>query len=134
MILRTSSSLLSSFVFDKRVGNTDIHIIMYYLNVGFIKATVNFFYFLVFDLRVFLWYIVRIWFWDEHFHVRGTLNREVLFVPNTAKPRRWRSGLERSPRKRKIGCSNPSSDKPKSFKQVVTAPLPNDKIRWECHV
>ena len=28
--------------------------------------------------------------------------------------------LERSPRKRKVGCSNPSRDRPKSIKQVVT--------------
>ena len=41
------------------------------------------------------------------------------------KPRRWRSGLKRSPRKWKFGCSNPSRDSPKSEKQAVTAPLPN---------
>ena len=29
-------------------------------------------------------------------------------------PRRWRSGLERSPRKRKVRCSNPSRDRTKS--------------------
>ena len=29
------------------------------------------------------------------------------------------------PCKRKVGCSNPSWDRPKSLKQVVTAPLPN---------
>ena len=40
-------------------------------------------------------------------------------------PRRWRSRLERSPRKRKFGCSNPSRDRPKSQNQVVTAALPN---------
>ena len=40
-------------------------------------------------------------------------------------PRRWRSGLERSPRKRKVGCSNPGRKRPKSLKQIVTAPLPN---------
>ena len=28
-------------------------------------------------------------------------------------------------RKRKFGCSNPSRERPKSLKQVVTAPLPN---------
>lgn len=33
------------------------------------------------------------------------------------------SGLERSPRKRKSGYSNPSRDRPKSFKPVVTDPL-----------
>ena len=49
-----------------------------------------------------------------------------LFVP----PRRWRSRLERYwPRKRKVGCLNPSHDKPMSFKQVVTT-LGN---RRECH-
>ena len=34
-------------------------------------------------------------------------------------------GLERSPRKRKVSCLNPRRDRPKSFKQVVTAPLRN---------
>ena len=28
-------------------------------------------------------------------------------------------------RKRKVGCSNPSRERPKSLKQVMTAPLPN---------
>ena len=38
----------------------------------------------------------------------------------------WRSGLECSPCKRKVGCSNPSRDRPiKLLKQVVTAPPPN---------
>ena len=32
-------------------------------------------------------------------------------------PRRWRSGLERSPRKRKVVCSNPSRDRPKLKKK-----------------
>ena len=40
-------------------------------------------------------------------------------------PRRWRSGLDRSHRMRKVGCSNPNRDRPKSLKQVVTAPLLN---------
>ena len=31
----------------------------------------------------------------------------------------------RSPGKRKVGCSNPSCDRPKSLKQVVTDPMPN---------
>ena len=35
------------------------------------------------------------------------------FTP-TCRPRGWRSGLERWPRKRKVGCSNPSRDRPKS--------------------
>ena len=34
-----------------------------------------------------------------------------------AQPWRWHSGLERSTRKRKVGCSNPSRDRPKSLKQ-----------------
>ena len=41
------------------------------------------------------------------------------------RPPLWRSGLERSPRKRKFGCSNPSRDRPKSLNRKVTAPLPN---------
>ena len=36
-------------------------------------------------------------------------------------------------RKRKVGCSNPSRDRPKSLKQVVTAPLPNAWHQCECH-
>ena len=36
----------------------------------------------------------------------------------------FRRGLEHLPHKRKIGCSNPSRDRPKLRKQVVTAPLP----------
>ena len=34
----------------------------------------------------------------------------TLFV--TYQPQLWRSGLERSLRKRKVGCSNPSHDRP----------------------
>ena len=44
------------------------------------------------------------------------------------KTRRWCSGLESSPRKRKVWCSNPYVHSPKSLKQVVTAPLTS-----ECH-
>ena len=33
--------------------------------------------------------------------------------------------VERSPRMRKVGCSNPGRDRPKSLTQVVTVPLPN---------
>ena len=43
-------------------------------------------------------------------------------------PHRWRSGLERSPRKLKVGCLNPTlrRDRPKwVVKQVVPAPLSN---------
>ena len=42
-----------------------------------------------------------------------------------AKPRRWRSGLERWPRVRNVRRSNPSRDRPKSLKRVETAPLLN---------
>ena len=37
----------------------------------------------------------------------------------------WRSRLERWSSKRKVGCSNPSRDEPKSLKQAMTAPLQN---------
>ena len=47
------------------------------------------------------------------------LNIKVLFH-YINRPWRWRSGLER-----KVRCSNPSSDRPRSLKQVVTAPLLN---------
>ena len=46
-------------------------------------------------------------------------------VLSSLEPRWWRSGLERSLSIWKVGCSNPSRDRPKSYKQVVTAPLPN---------
>ena len=36
-------------------------------------------------------------------------------------------------RKRKVGCSNPSRERPKSLKQVMTAPLPNAWHQCECH-
>ena len=36
-------------------------------------------------------------------------------------------------RKRKVWCSNPSRDIPKTQKQVVTAPFLNARNRWECH-
>ena len=42
-------------------------------------------------------------------------------------PRRWHSWLKRSPRKRNVGCSNPSRDRHKSLKQVVTAPPLNTR-------
>ena len=44
---------------------------------------------------------------------------------STALPRRWRRGSERSACKHMVGSSNPSSNRPESLKQVVTAPLPN---------
>ena len=40
----------------------------------------------------------------------------------------WRSRLDRSSRKGKIGCSNLSRDRSKSLTQVLTDPLPN--ARW----
>ena len=46
---------------------------------------------------------------------------------STSEPTRWRSQLERSPRMRKVGCSNPSHDRPKSSKQVVIDSLLNAK-------
>ena len=51
----------------------------------------------------------------------------ILLAFRWGQPRRWRSGLERSPLKRKVGCSNPSFNRPKSLKQVVTAPLTNTR-------
>ena len=47
------------------------------------------------------------------------------FIENTrfVAPSRWRSRLERSPCMRKVGCPNPNRDRPKLYKQVVTATL-----------
>ena len=54
-----------------------------------------------------------------------SLKENIMFVPTSSNlARRWRIRLERLPRKRKTGCSNPSSDWPKSLKQVETATLP----------
>ena len=39
----------------------------------------------------------------------------------------WLSLLEHSSRMWKVGFSNPSHDRPKWYKQVVTAPLPNTR-------
>ena len=49
------------------------------------------------------------------------VSRDLHYI----QPRRWRNGLERSPRKRMLGCSNPIRDRPKVVKHVVTALLPN---------
>ena len=38
----------------------------------------------------------------------------IYFIRKKQQPQRWRSGLERSPRKRKVWYSNSSSDRPKS--------------------
>ena len=40
-------------------------------------------------------------------------------------PLRWRSRLQRSSRIREVWCSNSSRDRPTSYKQVLTTPLPN---------
>ena len=54
----------------------------------------------------------------------------IVILSSFVPPRQWRSRLERYwPRKRKVGCLNPSHDRPMSFKQVVTT-LGN---RRECH-
>ena len=52
-------------------------------------------------------------------------NDKVSICILSVEPTRWRSPLERAPRMRKFGCSNPSHGRPKSEKQVVTAPLLN---------
>ena len=58
--------------------------------------------------------ITNPWEWIAQFDITNGL------------PRRWRSELDRSPRKRKVGCSNPSRDRLKSVvKQVVTVSLLN---------
>ena len=57
--------------------------------------------------------------------VKSSAITKQLLIIVIKKPRRCRIGLERSPRKRKVECSNPRRDKLKSLKQVVTAPLPN---------
>ena len=49
----------------------------------------------------------------------------IKYVQTRIKLRRWRSQVERSPRMRKIGCSNPDRDRNTSLKQIVTAPLLN---------
>ena len=60
----------------------------------------------------------RIFFWtDTSTAVIYNVSLELPW------PRPWRSGIERSPRKQKIGCSNPSRDK--SLQPVVAASLPN---------
>ena len=51
----------------------------------------------------------------------------ISFIPvclvDTFKERQFT--FRNGPRKRKVGCSNPSRDIPKSLKQAVTAPLPS---------
>ena len=51
-----------------------------------------------------------------------------VYQMSTKQLRRWRSLLERSPRKRKVECSNSSSYRPNSYKTgtfILTAPLLN---------
>ena len=73
------------------------------------------------------------------FHETGVLGVYIMYYINQIQCKlwkllqRWRSGLERSPRKRKVGCSNPNRDRPKSLKQVMTAKLPNARHQGECH-
>ena len=58
------------------------------------------------------------------------LNKLESCLPKGRLPR-WRSRLECSPPMWKDGCSNPSRNRPTSWKQVETAPLPNGN-RCEC--
>ena len=53
------------------------------------------------------------------------LLNELFTKSPLVKLQRWHRGLKRSPRRRMVGYLNPSRDRSKSFKQVVTASLPN---------
>ena len=55
---------------------------------------------------------------------RKTIDNHSITVQDYNRWRWWRSGLECSPRKRKVGCSNPSREVVKKT-QEVTAPTPN---------
>ena len=57
----------------------------------------------------------------------------IVWIHIFSKPRWWRGRLERLPRKVKVRCSNSSSDRPKLYKQIVTAPLSNVRHGCECH-
>ena len=48
----------------------------------------------------------------EFITLRKTIRKYFIYI---SRPRRWQSGLEYWPRKRKVGCSNPSCDRPKSL-------------------
>ena len=61
------------------------------------------------------------------------MNTIILFVTWDRKPRLWRSGLERSPRKRKVGCSNPSCNIPKLLKHKWQLQCQTLGNRCECH-
>ena len=65
---------------------------------------------------------------QHHFRSSCPIIHEILAVHEITQ------GSERSPRKRKVVCSNPRRDKPKSLKQIVTAPLPNTrhKVKVSC--
>ena len=54
-------------------------------------------------------------------------------ISSVTSARQQRSGLERSPCKRKVGCSNPCRDIPKSFKQVRQLHCQTLGVRSECH-
>ena len=49
-----------------------------------------------------------------HFQIYNSI--DTFFITPSVMPQWWRSGLERSTRKRKVGCLNPSRDRPKSLK------------------
>ena len=72
--------------------------------------------------------------WDHYIFCRCENDRHFIgsmFFYIHKQPRRKRSRLERSPSKRKAGCSNSSRDRPKSLKPVLTVPLAN---RWAISV
>ena len=49
---------------------------------------------------------------------------QFIYIPPTTGVAQW---VKRSPRKRVVGCSNSCRDRPKSLKQVVTAPMLNTR-------
>ena len=48
---------------------------------------------------------------------------------NSNQLRRWRSGLERLYRKQKVGSLNPNRERPRSLKQIMTAPRKNARYQ-----
>ena len=73
------------------------------------------------------WFLVFVFALHGMYLCRKTLktfHNYILFY-KAVQPRRWRSGLEHLSRKVKVGCPNPSHDRLKALKQVVTDPLPN---------
>ena len=55
---------------------------------------------------------------DESKNFNAANMIDFMLVLKTKESRWWRSGLERSPHKRKVRCSNPSRDRAKSLKRV----------------